>query len=136
MRRITEIIIHCTATSEGRDFTVEDIRRVHKKRGFNDVGYHYIVYRDGSIHKGRAEEFIGAHCKGHNSYSIGVCYVGGMTADNRSPKDTRTPEQKAALVALIKRLKASYPKATIHGHREFANKACPCFNAREEYQNL
>lgn len=136
MRKINEIIVHCSATPEGKDFTVEDIRRWHRQRGFNDVGYHYVVYRDGSVHDGRSLDYIGAHCKGHNAYSIGVCYIGGMTADNRSPKDTRTSAQKAALLALLRRLKRQYPSATIHGHRDFANKACPCFDATNEYKGL
>lgn len=136
MRKINEIIVHCSATPEGKDFTVEDIRRWHRQRGFNDVGYHYVVYRDGSVHDGRSLDYIGAHCKGHNAYSIGVCYIGGMTADNRSPKDTRTSAQKAALLALLKRLKQQFPSATIRGHRDFANKACPCFDATNEFKGL
>ena len=136
MRYITEILIHCSATPEGRDYTVDDIRKWHRQRGFNDIGYHYVIYRDGTIHKGREEEFVGAHCKGHNSRSIGICYIGGMTADNHSPKDTRTDEQKASLLSLLGRLKAQYPGAVIRGHRDFANKACPCFDATDEYKNL
>lgn len=133
MRKITEIILHCSATPEGRDYTVADIRAWHRQRGFNDIGYHYVVYRDGSVHEGRPVEYIGAHCINHNKYSIGVCYIGGMTSDNRSPKDTRTPEQKAALVGLVNRLRREYPGATVHGHREYANKACPCFDVQKEF---
>lgn len=136
MRTINEIIVHCTATPEGRDFSVAQIDACHRQRGFNGIGYHYVVYRDGSVHEGRAVEKVGAHCLNHNKHSIGVCYVGGMTADNKRPKDTRTEAQKAALVALLKELKAKYPKATIHGHCEFANKACPCFDAKEEYKEI
>ena len=136
MRKINEIIIHCSATPEGKDFTVEQIRRWHQARGFNDIGYHYIVYRDGSVHLGRPLQYIGAHCLGHNAHSIGVCYIGGMSADNRSPKDTRTPEQRAAMLALVRKLRAAYPDASVHGHREFANKACPCFDAKKEYGNI
>lgn len=136
MRYITEILIHCSATPEGRDYTVDDIRKWHRQRGFNDIGYHYIIYRDGTILQGRDEEFVGAHCKGHNSRSIGICYIGGMTADNHSPKDTRTDEQKASLLSLLGRLKAKYTGAVIRGHRDFANKACPCFDATDEYKNL
>lgn len=136
MRNIKEIIVHCSATPEGKDFTVEDIRKWHLARGFKDIGYHYVIYRDGSIHKGREESVIGAHCTGHNSYSIGVCYIGGVAKDGKTPKDTRTEAQKESLVELLKELKAKYPKATIHGHREFANKACPSFDAKKEYSTI
>lgn len=135
-RYINEIIVHCSATAEGKDFTIADIRKWHLARGFSDIGYHYVIYRDGSINKGRDESKIGAHCTGHNSNSIGICYIGGCAADGKTPKDTRTPAQKATLVQLLKQLKAKYPKATIHGHREFANKACPSFDAKKEYSSL
>ena len=133
MRNITEIIIHCTATAEGKDFTVADITRWHKANGWLTIGYHYVVYRDGSVHKGRDEEVIGAHCAGHNAKSIGVVYVGGLAADTLKPKDTRTDAQKAGLLALVRKLKKKYPKAKVYGHCDFAAKACPCFNARLEY---
>ena len=87
MRKINEIIVHCTATPEGKDFSVADIDRWHRARGFDGIGYHYVVCRDGSVHKGRDVAKSGAHCKGHNAGSIGVCYVGGMTADGKTPKD-------------------------------------------------
>ena len=135
MRTINEIIIHCSATTEGKDYTVADITRWHKNRGFRTIGYHYVIYRDGSIHTGRPLNEIGAHCLGHNKYSIGVCYIGGVATDNKSPKDTRTPEQKEALVKLLKDLHKRFPKATIHGHREFVAKACPSFDVKE-YKNL
>ena len=139
MRKIDEIIIHCAATPEGRHFTVEDIDKWHKARGFKGIGYHYVIYLDGSVHKGRDESAVGAHCLQHNSRSIGVCYIGGCergTGSKLIPKDTRTPEQKGALLNLLKELKERYPSATIHGHYEFANKACPCFNVQEEYKDL
>ena len=136
MRIINEIIVHCAATREGRDFTVEDITRWHKARGFATIGYHYVIYRDGSIHEGRPLEQIGAHCVGHNKHSIGICYIGGCASDGKTPKDTRTPEQKEALLALLRRLKARFPNATIHGHRDFAAKACPSFDAFREYRQL
>lgn len=135
MRNITEIIVHCSATPEGQNFTVEDIDHWHKQRGWQGIGYHYVIYLDGSVHKGRKDEVIGAHCLGHNAYSIGVCYIGGVDKNNK-PKDTRTDAQKQALRNLLKSLKAKYPKATIYGHRDFANKACPCFDATEEYKDL
>ncbi len=136
MRNINEIIVHCAATRELRDFTVEDITRWHKARGFATIGYHYVIYRDGSIHEGRPLEQIGAHCVGHNKHSIGICYIGGCASDGKTPKDTRTPEQKEALLALLRRLKARFPNATIHGHRDFAAKACPSFDARSEFRSL
>lgn len=136
MRKINEIIVHCAATREGRDFTVEDITRWHKARGFATIGYHYVIYRDGSIHEGRPLEQIGAHCVGHNKHSIGICYIGGCASDGKTPKDTRTPEQKEALLSLLRRLKARFPNATIHGHRDFAAKACPSFDAFREYRQL
>lgn len=135
-RNIKEIIIHCSATPEGRDYSVTTIRQWHKQRGFSDIGYHYVVYRDGSLHTGRNINVAGAHCTNHNSISIGICYIGGLASDGKTPKDTRTDAQKATLLALLKELKATYPQATIHGHNEFANKACPCFNAKQEYGNL
>lgn len=136
MRIINEIIIHCSATPEGKDYTVEQIRQWHKQRGFSDIGYHYVIYRDGSIHSGRPIEKIGAHCLKHNAHSIGVCYIGGVAKDGKTPKDTRTDAQKESLIKLIKELKAKYPKATVHGHREYANKACPSFDVKNEYKNL
>lgn len=136
MRIINEIIIHCSATPEGKDYTVEQIKQWHKQRGFSDIGYHYVIYRDGSIHSGRPIERIGAHCLKHNAHSIGICYIGGVSKDGKTPKDTRTDAQKESLIKLIKELKAKYPKATVHGHREYANKACPCFDAKNEYKNL
>ena len=136
MRKINEIIVHCAATREGRDFTVEDITRWHKARGFATIGYHYVIYRDGSIHEGRPLEQIGAHCVGHNKHSIGICYIGGCASDGKTPKDTRTPEQKEALLSLLRRLKARFPNATIHGHRDFAAKACPSYDAFREYRQL
>lgn len=135
-RNIKELIVHCSATPEGKDYSVDTIRQWHLQRGFSDIGYHYVIYRDGSIHIGRDESIIGAHCTGHNTNSIGVCYVGGCASDGKTPKDTRTTEQKQSLVKLLKELKTKYPQASIHGHRDFANKACPSFDATKEYSSL
>lgn len=140
-RMIDEIIVHYTATPEGEEFSNEQIRSSHIARGFADIGYHYVIGLKGEIRPGRDESVVGAHCTGHNTHSIGVCYVGGCP-DRSNPKwfaigkDTRTPQQKEALIALLKKLKAKYPKATIHGHREFASKPCPGFDAKNEYKNL
>jgi N-acetylmuramoyl-L-alanine amidase len=135
-RKITEIIVHCTATQEGKNFTVSDITRWHKQRGFSTIGYHYVIYIDGSLHLGRNIDISGAHCENHNSHSIGVCYVGGLASDGKTPKDTRTQAQKTALVALLRGLRRVYPMARIYGHRDFANKACPSFDAKREYSTI
>lgn len=136
MREIDKIIVHCSATPEGRQTTVEEIRQWHLQRGWKDIGYHYVIYLDGTIHRGRPESVVGAHCSGYNKNSIGVCYIGGVAKDGKTPKDTRTEGQKRALREILNRLKRDYPKATLHGHNEFANKACPSFNVKEEYKNL
>lgn len=132
MRKIDKIIIHCSATPEGRDFTVSHIDGWHRQRGFRCIGYHFVIYRDGSVHPGRPIAQTGAHTSGQNAGSIGICYIGGCAADGKTPKDTRTPRQRHALVKLIGELKASYPSATIHGHNEFARKACPSFNVKTD----
>jgi N-acetylmuramoyl-L-alanine amidase len=137
MRKINKIVIHCTATPEGREHNVADIRRWHLKRGFSDIGYHYLIHIDGKIEVGRPLHRIGAHTSGENTGSIGICYVGGMTKDMKKAKDTRTQAQKDSLVKLLHELIYKYNKdMTIHGHNEFANKACPSFNVQEEYANL
>ena len=130
MREIIEIIIHCTATKEGQNFTVDDIRRWHRQRGFNDCGYHYVIRLDGCIEKGRPIETVGAHCMGHNSRSIGIAYVGGLDAEGR-PKDTRTAAQKASLSFLVAMLRKAYPESKVYGHNAFSSKACPCFDVSE-----
>lgn len=110
---------------------------MHLARGFTDIGYHWYITRDGKIHKGRDEAKIGAHTTGQNSYSIGVCYCGGCPPRSvrnwaNQGKDTRTPEQRAAIIRLCKELKCRYPSATLHGHNEFANKACPSFIVKND----
>ena len=136
MRKINEIIVHCAATPEGKNFKAADIDRWHRERKMKCIGYHYVVDLDGTVEPGRQESEIGAHCLGHNQYSIGVCYVGGLAADGKTPKDTRTAAQKEALLALLNKLRAKYPNASIHGHRDFAAKACPSFDATREYKNI
>lgn len=127
--------MHCTATQDGKNIKVEDINRWHKERGWNMIGYHYVVYLDGSVHVGRSEEQIGAHCLKHNTNSIGVVYVGGLDTEGR-PKDTRTEAQKKGLRQILTELKRKYPKATIHSHKDFAPKACPSFDATKEYKDV
>ncbi len=136
MRKINEIIVHCTATAEGKNFHAADIDRWHKQKGWSGIGYHYVVDLDGTVEPGREESKVGAHCTGHNTNSIGVVYVGGVATDGKTAKDTRTPLQKAALVKLLTELKHRYPNAAIHGHRDFAAKACPSFDATAEYKNI
>ena len=136
MRAINKIILHCSATPEGRHTTVEDIRLWHKAQGWSDIGYHYVVYLDGSVHLGRPIEVSGAHTKRLNKNSIGVVYVGGIDAINFKAKDTRTPEQKEALDCLLNELMGNYSGATLHGHNEFASKACPSFDVQKEYKNI
>ena len=130
MRRIDKIIIHCSATPEGKDFTAQQIDQWHRQRGFSCIGYHYVIYLDGSILDGRPIEKVGAHCLGHNANSIGICYIGGCATNGKTPKDTRTEAQKQSLVRLITELRRRFPNASVHGHNEFAAKACPSFNVK------
>ena len=106
---------------------MDEIRRWHIERGFSDVGYHYVIHLDGTVSYGRPLPLPGAHCKGHNAHSIGVCYVGGCDKQMR-PHDTRTAAQRTAMLQLLQHLKKQHPKATIHGHYEFDRKACPSFD--------
>ena len=143
-RRIDEIIVHCTATPEGSPRTLEQIRQQHKSQGWSDIGYHILVTLDGKAHLGRNMDISGAHAEGHNSYSIGVCYVGGL--ENRpgvaykdlKAKDTRTDAQKATLMSLMIDLRKLYPKAKIIGHRDVDKhgKECPSFDAKFAYRNV
>lgn len=156
-RTITEIIIHCTATPEGKDVTVEQLRNEHvKNRGFSDIGYHYVVYRNGHVMDGRDVDKVGAHCTNHNAHSIGIAYVGGVENkpgvpyERQKGKDTRTLAQKAGLLSLLVDLRKLYPKAKILGHRDTSPdkngngtvepcewiKECPCFDAMKEYRNV
>lgn len=149
MRTINEIIIHCSATIEGQDFTVKQIDSSHQARGFNGIGYHFVVYRDGTIHRGRALAKAGAHCLNHNSNSIGICYIGGLDA-SRNPKDTRTNAQREALKTLVLMFKEIYPNAKVLGHRDTSPdknkngiieksewlKACPCFDVAKWLEEI
>lgn len=127
-RRINKIIIHCTATPEGQDYRLAQIRDWHVRgNGWEDIGYHFIIHLDGTIEEGRPLAKMGAHCKGHNANSIGIAYIGGYAADGKTPKDTRTPQQRQALYDLLNFLTDEFPGATVHCHNEFANKACPSF---------
>ena len=136
MRIINEIVVHCTATPEGRVVSVAEIRRWHKERGWADIGYHFVVHLDGKIDVGRPVSQVGAHVAGRNANTIGVTYVGGVDKAGK-PKDTRTTSQKIALLQLLKRLISQYEDIKlVSGHRDYANKACPSFDARTEYAAL
>tara|TARA_R100000388_G_C7205688_1_gene140887 strand:+ start:20 stop:472 length:453 start_codon:yes stop_codon:yes gene_type:complete len=136
MRKIDKIIIHCSATVEGVNVSTSTIKRWHVQgRGWSDIGYHYVIGLDGAIDYGRPINRQGSHTKGENSDSIGICYIGGLSKSKRA-KDTRTEAQKKSLMKILKTLTHIYPEASIHSHFEFANKACPCFNAGEEYAEL
>ena len=140
MRKINEIILHCSATPENKNFTVEDITKWHKAKGWDGCGYHYVIHLDGTIHSGRPIGKAGAHCLGHNSNSIGICYIGGVDKSNK-PKDTRTDAQKKSLVILVHELLAKYnlKLCQVHCHYEYAAKACPSFKLdafKKEYLKI
>ena len=136
MRLITLIILHCTAVTPFQTSSVEQINEWHLARGWaNGCGYHYVIRRDGTIEKGRPDEMIGAHCLHHNKHSIGVAYEGGLD-EKGVAIDSRTPQQKESMLNLLTELKKKYPNAVIVGHNAFSNKACPCFDAAEEYKDL
>lgn len=135
MRKIDKIIIHCSATKEGKDFRLNDIAAWHKDRHFplsggTYCGYHYVIDLDGRIEIGKDLKYTGCHCEGHNAHSIGICYIGGLDS-NGNPADTRTRDQRFSLMWLVMFLKAVFPEAKICGHRDLANRDCPCFEVRD-----
>lgn len=138
MRKINEVIIHCSATREGKEYHAADIDRWHKIRGFRCIGYHYVIALDGTIEVGRPIDEVGAHVKGHNANSVGICYIGGLDKNGR-PKDTRTPAQQAALDRLVWRmsvmcLNMGWGLPKLRGHHDYnKNKACPCFDVKQWY---
>lgn len=134
MRPLTEIIIHCTGTVPSTSTTVEAVRNYHvKHNGWKDIGYHYLIYLDGSIHQGRPIDQAGAHCTNHNQNTIGICYVGGLDA-NKKPKDTRTEAQVLALRKLVNALKTTFPTIKkVSGHNQYSSKPCPCFDVKKEF---
>lgn len=136
MRPVTEIIVHCSATEAGKDFRADDIRRWHVKgNGWKDIGYHFVIDIDGTIEVGRPMAQKGAHTANHNEKTVGICYVGGLKYGK--PADTRTEAQKRSLRSLIQVMKSCFPDiAKVSGHRDYANKACPCFDAHAEYDIL
>ena len=136
MRTITEIIVHSTATPKSMNATAKDIDKWHKQRGFDCIGYHFVILRNGEIQQGRPVEIVGAHCKYHNHNTIGIAYVGGLN-EHKQSADTRTEMQKVSLIALIKQLIKTYPTIKkITGHKQYINTACPSFDATAEYKHL
>lgn len=132
------LIIHCSATRCNRDYTVEQLLRDHKTRGFRTIGYHFYIRRDGTVTRHRRLLEVGAHCRPYNRCSIGICYEGSLD-ERGKPADTRTPEQRASLLYLLAKLRKLFPKAMICGHCDMPGavpKACPCFDARAEYLYL
>lgn len=142
MRKINEIIIHCSATPEGKEFTVKDIDNWHRQRGFTCIGYHYVIYLDGSVHEGREIEKVGAHCLNHNSHSIGICYIGGLDKEGKNARDTRTAEQRESLFRLVYELMRKYGISiqNVKGHYEltvpYKAKCCPSFEMNKFRKEL
>lgn len=132
MRAIEELVVHCSATPAGKPFRAADIDRWHREQGWNGIGYHYVITLDGSIEPGRDLEEAGAHVSGHNRNSIGICYIGGVNAQNTAPADTLNERQADALQLVLNGLRARWPNAKILGHRDFkdVHKACPSFDTR------
>lgn len=148
-RKIELIVVHCSATKVTSNYTVEQLERDHRARGFSSAGYHFYIPKSGNRVALRPLWQIGAHVAGHNSKSVGVCYEGGLDASGK-PADTRTGQQKAQLLSLLKELKALYPGARIVGHRDLSAdkngngtieaqewiKVCPSFDAKKEYETV
>ena len=145
------ITIHCSATPECREVSLEDINQMHLNRGFRKVGYHFVILLDGTIEIGRSIDKQGAQVRGFNSDNIGVCYIGGLDL-NMKAKDTRTPEQKDSLETLLRYLRSMKRGkfSEIKGHRDFSPdlnnngiiesnefmKECPCFDVISEYKHI
>lgn len=131
MGKVTEIIIHCSSTYARMDWGAEEIRECHvKENGWDDIGYHWVIRRNGAIEPGRSEYYAGAHCTGHNSKAVGVCFVGGL-GDNGKPEDNFTKAQFDSGARLVKALMERFPNAKVYGHSDFADKACPVFNVKD-----
>ena len=136
MRKISIIVLHCSGVKPNMHQDISVIDDYHRGKGWKGVGYHYYVRRDGTVEVGRRLEEVGAHCVGHNKYSIGICYEGGLDSDGREA-DTRTLEQIRALRELVERMHAYFPSAVIVGHHDLnPGKPCPCFDAVKEYWDL
>lgn len=134
MRQINMVIVHCSATKASMNIGAEEIRKWHtdpkpKGNGWSDIGYHYVIRRNGEIDHGRDEQVVGAHCEGHNQNSLGVCLVGGID-DAGKAENNFTPEQFKTLENLLRSIQTDYPGVTIYGHREFSKKECPSFDVQ------
>ena len=131
MREINKIIVHCSATKPSMDVCAGDIRQWHKGKGWDDIGYHYVIKRDGTLEKGRDMRKAGAHAKGHNFRSAGICLIGGIDED-KNADDNFTLKQYNTLIQLISFLKMTFPIDDVLGHRDLpdVNKECPCFDVR------
>lgn len=137
MRTINEIILHCSATTEGRDVSTEEIRRWHvRSNGWSDIGYHFVIELDGEVKVGRPVARVGAHVKGRNRKSIGVCYVGGIGKESKRPEDTMTPDQEAAFHNLVAVLRGVFGDIPVNGHNQYANKACPSFVVTDKWPHI
>tara|TARA_R110000803_G_scaffold145933_3_gene211732 strand:- start:21461 stop:21874 length:414 start_codon:yes stop_codon:yes gene_type:complete len=137
VRKINKLIVHCSATRECQHIDIDTIRGWHvNERGWSDIGYHYVIYLDGTVVKGRDIRVQGAHTKGQNKNSIGICYVGGLSSDGKDSKDTRTDVQKESLSKLLSDLKSMFCDSVVHGHRDFSSKECPSFDATKEYKDI
>lgn len=138
MNRVDYIAIHCSATSADQDIGATDIRRWHREKGWADIGYHYVIRRDGTIEPGRAETVPGAHEPKINARSVAVCMVGGSPPRGSDAfrrglgENNYTPAQWASLQKLVTQLHAKYPAAAVIGHRDVpgVKKACPSFDAK------
>ena len=149
MRKIDLIVIHCSGNKEGSELRIDYIDKLHKKKGWAGVGYHFVIPVDGEIEIGRPIEKVGAHAYGYNKHSIGICYIGGLD-ENGKPKDTRTDTQENSILDLLEELRIKFPEAKILGHRDLSPdidgdgviepfefiKSCPCFDATEQYQKI
>ena len=136
MRDIKRIVLHCSATIEGKEYSVDTIRKWHTAKGWSDIGYHYVISLDGCIDIGRPIDKQGAHVRGHNKDSVGICYIGGVDADLK-PKDTMTLEQEDTFRELVASIRTLFGEdITIHGHNEFSSKACPSFKVKEKFFDM
>jgi N-acetylmuramoyl-L-alanine amidase len=137
MRRNTNyIVVHCAATPASMDIGAKEIDRWHRTQGWLKIGYHFVIRRDGTIEKGREVDDVGAHVAGYNNLSLGICLVGGLKEDKKTPEDNFTPDQKTALWGLLCELMEKYPVAAVVGHRDLnPHKECPCFDVNEFVEN-
>lgn len=135
---IQYIAVHCSATPAKMDIGVPEIRRWHKQKGWLDIGYHFVIRRDGTLEGGRPENQQGAHVEGYNHCSIGVCLVGGLAKDAKTAENNFTEDQMQELAALLLELRQRYPNAVVQGHRDFldVHKDCPSFDVRAWMKGL